>query len=244
VWAVGDGADGSPRAKALARLMADSKPARFLYLGDVYERGTPAEFRAHYHSVYGRLNRVTAPTPGNRDWPLHTTGYDAYWRRVRGKPIRHYYSFSLAGWQIISLNSEGSHASGSAQLRWLRRQLRGRGTCRLAFWHQPRYSAGPHGDQPDVEPFWAALQGHARVVLNGHEHNMQRFPAYRGITELVAGAGGAKLYGTNHADARPAFVNETDIGALRISLRPGAATYRFVTTAGRTLDRGSVHCRR
>jgi hypothetical protein len=35
VWAVGDGADGSPESYAVARMIARSKPDRFLYLGDV-----------------------------------------------------------------------------------------------------------------------------------------------------------------------------------------------------------------
>lgn len=40
VWAVGDGADGSPAARTLAREIIRARPDRLLHLGDVYESGT------------------------------------------------------------------------------------------------------------------------------------------------------------------------------------------------------------
>jgi len=45
VWAVGDGADGSPVARKLARRIAADQPDRFLYLGDVYPSGTAQDYR-------------------------------------------------------------------------------------------------------------------------------------------------------------------------------------------------------
>lgn len=64
VWAVGDGAeDGSGAARAVARRIAVDHPARLLYLGDVYERGSPKDFRDGFSGIYGSLARRTAPTP-------------------------------------------------------------------------------------------------------------------------------------------------------------------------------------
>jgi acid phosphatase type 7 len=244
VWAVGDGADGGSGAKRVARRIQRSDLDRLLYLGDVYERGTASDFRRNYAPVYGRLARVTAPTPGNHDWPRHLGGYDRYWAGVKGGRPPPYYAFRLAGWKILSLNSESPHGSGSRQLRWLRRQLRGRRTCRLAFWHRPRFSAGlVHGDQADVAPLWEALRGHARIVVNGHEHDMQRFRPRDGITELVSGAGGHGLYPLGHRQTL-AYGDDSHYGALRIVLRPGAASFAFVSARGRKLDSGHVRCRR
>lgn len=45
------------------------------------------------------------------------------------------------------------------------------GTCRLA-WHRPRFTAGKHADARDVAPLWEALRGRAKIVVNGHDHNM------------------------------------------------------------------------
>jgi predicted phosphodiesterase len=241
---VGDGADGGSAAKRVVRQIRRSGADWLLYLGDVYERGTASEFRRDYAPVYGRLASVTAPTPGNHDWPRHASGYDRYWARAKHGKTPAYYAFRLAGWKLLSLNSEVAHGKGSRQLRWLRRQLRGPGTCRLAFWHRPRFSAGlVHGDQGDVAPLWNALRGHARIVVNGHEHDMQRFRPRDGITELVSGAGGHGLYPLGHRQAL-AFGDDSHYGALRVVLRPGAASSAFVTARGRRLDSGRVRCRR
>jgi hypothetical protein len=244
VWAVGDGPDGGPNARRVAGLITRSKPDRVLFLGDVYEVGTPDEFARNVEPIYGKIAKRTAPTPGNHDWISHTGGYDAYWQRKQGRDIQYYYSFKTGGWQILSLNSEMDHDPGSPQVAWLRSNVKGGGTCRLAFWHRPRYSAGDHhGDQEDVQPFWDALAGRAAIVVNGHEHDMQRFKPRGGITEFVSGAGGHDLYAVDTSRPDLAFGNQNKFGALRLELSPGLARYRFVSVQGRTLDAGSVRCK-
>jgi hypothetical protein len=244
LWAVGDGATGGVAARTVAGRIAVGRVDRVLYLGDVYEHGTAGDFRRAYATTYGRLAARTAPTPGNHDWPNHATGYDPYWRRALGAPLPHWYAFRAGGWEVLSLDSEASHARGSAQERWLRARLRGGGTCRIAFWHRPRFSAGTHhGDQRDMAPLWNDLRGRAAIALAGHEHDMQRLRPIDGVTELVSGAGGADRYALRTRDARLAFGNDTTFGALRLDLRPGAAAYAFVSAAGRILDRGTIRCR-
>lgn len=249
LWAVGDGADGSVAAKAVAARIRSEHVDRFLYLGDVYgpeSNGAPDDsaddFRRRYSTVYGGLTDRTAPTPGNHEWPRHAIGYDPYWKRVTGRDMPAYYSFRAGGWKIISLNSEARHDSGSPQVRWLRARLRGPGTCRLAFWHRPRFSAGTvHGDADDLAPFWNALAGHAALVVAGHEHDMQRFRPIRGITQYVSGAGGHGLYPLER-DERLAFGDDEETGALRIELRRGRSDLAFVAADGRVLDSSTVRC--
>jgi len=243
VWAVGDGADGTDDAKALARRITLAKPALLLYLGDVYPRGLASEFRDHYATVYRALDARTAPTPGNHEWGHHTSGYDAYWARVVRKPVPAFYSYRVAGWRFLSLNSEAPHNVGSEQLGWLARQLAASGTCTLAYWHRPRWSAGRHGDQADVAPLWNALRGHAAIVVNGHDHDLQRLKPLDGIVEFVAGAGGKSHYGVDRGDGRLAFADDTNNGALRLQLRRGHATWAFVAADGRELDSGALTCR-
>lgn len=243
VWAVGDGADGSTDAKALARRIAAARPDRVLYLGDVYPAGSAQDFATHFQPVYDRLVGRMAPTPGNHEWPNHLSGYDPYWRRITGAATPPWYAFRAGGWQFLSLNSEAAHDPHSRQLRWLRRQLRARGTCRLAFWHRPRFSAGTHGDQSDVAPLWRALRGHAALVLNGHDHDLQRLRPIDGLVELVAGAGGHGLYDIDRSYRGLAFANDQLDGAVRIDLRPGRASARFIAVDGRTLDTSTITCR-
>jgi hypothetical protein len=242
VWAVGDGADGSAAAKTLAALIAKDRPARFLYLGDVYPAGTQGDFQRGYAPTYGRLRKLTDATSGNHDWPNRRLGFLPYWQAARGRAQRPYYSFRLAGWRFLDLNSEAPHGAGSSQLSWLRGQLKPPGTCRLGFWHRPRFSAGPHGDAPDMSPVWNAMRHRARLVLTGHDHVLERYRLRDGLSEYVAGAGGANLYSL-HGDPRLAFARAGTTGALRMLLEPGKATLEFRSSSGRLLDRSRVTCR-
>jgi hypothetical protein len=242
VWATGDGADGSAIAKRLAGRIEADRPDAFLYLGDVYPNGSASDFRRNYHTVYGRLAGITWPTVGNHEWANRRTGYYPYWRRHgRAKP---WYRLSLGGWELISLNSQEPHGAGSRQLRWLRRVLaEAGGTCRLAFWHRPRYSAGTvHGDAADIAPLWSALRGRARLVVNGHEHALMRFRRRDGLTQYVAGAGGAVRYRLRR-DPRVAFGRSDRTGGLRITLEAGAADLEFRDADGAVLDRSRARCR-
>lgn len=130
------------------------------------------------------------------------------------------------------------------QTDWLQREVAGSGTCRLAFWHEPRFSAGTvHGDQPDVDPLWRSLRGKAALVVNAHEHDMQRMKPRDGIVEFVTGAGGhGDRYHVVGSDARLAFSDDDHDGALRIRLRPGRARLDFVATDGTVLDSSTVRC--
>jgi hypothetical protein len=250
LWAVGDGADGGAAARSVVARMKRKRFDRVLYLGDVYGSGllsaalgdgSATDFDDHYDAIYGDFAARTAPTPGNHEWPRRADGYEPYWRAVHGSPPPAFYAFDVAGWRLLSLNSEAPHGERSAQVRWLRTRLRAPGTCRLAFWHQPRFNAGRHGDEPGVAPLWDALRGHAAIILAGHDHNMQRFRPVDGITQYVSGAGGHGHYRL-HADARLAYGNDRDFGALRIELAPGRARLAFVSAGGRILDVSTVRC--
>jgi hypothetical protein len=251
LWALGDGADGGAAARSVVQRMKRKRFDRLLYLGDVYGPavlsrvvgdGTAADYRSRYDALYGEFAKRTAPTPGNHEWPQRGDGYEPYWRRVTGRTPPAWYGFRIAGWTLLSLNSEAPHGRGSAQLRWLARRVAAPGTCRLAFWHRPRYSSGSHPDDPGLAPLFDALRGHAALVLNGHDHNMQRYRPVGGITELVSGAGGHGHY-TLDPDPRHAFADDTTYGALRIDLRPGRARLRFVSSSGSVLDDSVVRCR-
>jgi hypothetical protein len=245
VWAVGDGGTDSREAARVAQLIADGDVDRLLYLGDVYPEGTAEDFETNYEPTYGALAALTAPTPGNHDAPLAAEGYEPYWEEALGAPAPPYYAFRVSGWEVLSLNSEIDHDPGSPQVQWLRGRVATGGDCRIAFWHRPRFSASlNHGDQADIEPLWEAVRGHARIVLNGHDHAMQRFRPHEGITQLVSGAGGASLYEIDESDPRLRFSNDSDYGALRLELRPQQARYSFVTATGEVLDRGNASCHR
>ena len=244
VWAIGDGADGGAAGRAVAAMVASHRVDRLLYLGDVYETGTAAEFASNYRPLYGGFDAITAPAIGNHEWPNLATGYVPYWTAVRGMPPPLRYAFAISGWQLISLNS--NLPTDPAQEAWLSRQLGETpryGDCRIAFMHHPRYSAGLHGDLHGLQGIFDELHGHATIALAGHDHDLQRLHPIDGVTPFVDGAGGHELYPVNRGDPRLAFFDDTDHGALRIELRPGRAVLSFVDQSGKTLDRSEVSCR-
>jgi hypothetical protein len=244
VWAVGDAADGGDRSHEVADMIAEGKPDRVLYLGDVYDDGTQEQFAENYKPAFGRFDSITAPTPGNHDWRNRAQGYDPYWKAAGLVTNRHYYSFRAGGWEFVSLNSESGLEKGSPQRRWLKQRMRGRGNCRIAFWHRPYLNAGKHGDQEDTEPLWRAVQGRAALVLNGHDHNFQHFKRRDGIVELISGAGGHDLYQSNERDPRLVWDEDDQFGALQLKLRSRVARFRFVALPGKTVHSGTVRCRR
>ena len=241
LWAVGD-ADSGPEAAALAGAVERGRPDRVLYLGDVYPIGTADSFD-EWSRTWGRLAPITAPTPGNHDWSEAAEGYDPYWRDVTGRTPPTFYAFEAGGWEIVSINSEAPHETGSKQERWLRNQMAARsGSCRVVFWHRPRFSAGPRGDAATTEPLWRHLPGHARFLLSGHEHNLQRLQAQRGVVPFVIGAAGRGHQDVTRTDPRLEFADTRNPGALRLRLSPGRADWAVIAADGRRLDEGRAAC--
>jgi hypothetical protein len=239
VWAVGD--SDEPGAARVARLVRRANPDRVLYLGDVYPRGNPGDFRRWAKPLRGLIDRM-APTPGNHDWPEAKEGYEPFWKKVTGETPPTFYSFRAGGWEILSVNSE--HSEYRAVEDWLRERVRPGGNCRIAFWHRPRYTAGHHaGDNPRVKEYWEVVRNRARIVVTGHDHNMQRMRSRDGIVQFVSGSGGHKLYPVDEDYDGLRFSDDTHFGALRLSLSPGQARWRFVSARGRVLDSGTLTCR-
>ena len=246
VWAVGDGGVPDAGDDRLAAQVGSWGIDRLLYLGDVYETGSAREYRENYAPGWGRFKAITRPTPGNHEWESRAEGYDRYWgRRARGARGAHYYSFDIGGWHLVSLNSHEDSSPSSPQVAWLRRDLsRFAGSCTIAFWHRPRYSAGSHSDAEDVDPFWGLLAGRAAVVLNGHNHNYQRFKRVQGITQFTAGAGGRRpLHDADGSSPRLAAFDDSSLGALRMDLQRSALNYEYRRLNGERSDSGRVRCR-
>jgi hypothetical protein len=243
VWAVGDAANGSAASEKVSSMIRSTHLDLLLYLGDVYESGTAQEYDRNYRPIYGGLGPITAPTVGNHEWPNVAIGYVPYWTAVRGSPPPFRYAFAVSGWQLISLNS--NLPTDPAQEQWLGQEIASTpryGTCRIAFMHHPRYSAGLHGDLTGLQGIFDELQGHASIALAGHDHDMQRLHPIDGITPYVDGSGGNELYPVNRGDPRLAFFDDNHHGALRIRLRPGRAALAFVDQDGNILDRSTVTC--
>src|SRR5580765_2218796 len=68
VAAAGDGAGGDTSSTSVANLVGSWSPNLFLYLGDVYEKGSYAEFSNWYDGAFGALRPITDPVIGNHEY--------------------------------------------------------------------------------------------------------------------------------------------------------------------------------
>jgi len=243
LWALGDGGIEGRSAREVAALVAREPADAILYLGDIYESGTPEEYQRNFAGVYGDLVQRMWPTPGNHEWPNRAEGYARFWERQRGQPLPYFYAREAGGWEVLSVNSEDP--GDAEQLAWLRRRAAGGGNCRLMYMHRPRFTAGKHrAEEDDIAGLWDAVDGAAAIVVSAHDHNFQRFEPVDGAVQYVSGAGGKEHYDVDEGDPRLAFSDDEAFGGLRIELRPGTAELTFVAADGTALDRSTVACRR
>jgi hypothetical protein len=251
IAAAGDIAAQGGDQQATSDLLLALAPDAVLTLGDnAYESGSPAEYLAYYAPTWGRLKQITRPSPGNHEYLTPgAAGYFAYF----GNPPP-YYSFDLGTWHLVSLDSNMSMSAGSPQETWLRADLAyHRSKCTLAYWHHPHFSDGPHNadDSGPQTPLWNALYAAgADVVLNGHDHNYQRWSArspsgaddpQAGIREFVVGTGGK-----NHTVPTRTAAEVRDwstFGVLALNLRPAGYDWQFVPVPGGSFgDQGTGSC--
>ena len=255
VAAAGDIASSGYGDEATASLLDTLNPDAVLTLGDnAYTSGSPSEFSSFYQPTWGRHRAKTKPAVGNHEYKTAgAAGFFDYFGPLAGQRGQAYYSFDLAGWHIVALNSNIERTAGSPQETWLRNDLaRNSSRCVLAYWHHPRWNIGTKGDDATQAALWNALYDHgADVVLVGHDHNYQRYYRLdkngarddaRGIRQFTVGTGGVGHYGVT-ARAPAETVNADTYGVLRLTLRPGAYDWRFLPEAGKTFtDAGSESC--
>ncbi len=252
--AVGDGADGSGRGEEVASLIAGWQPNMLAYLGDVYERGSAYEYDNWYSTPngYGRFRDITNPVIGNHEYKTTgAAGFFDYW----GRNTPHYYSYDVAGWHIVAFDTNGAYNQlkpGTRQYEWLKSDLgANRARCTIAYMHHPRWSISGHKGKAGLAAVWALLADRrVTLAVTGHTHAYERWlpldrtgvPDDRGVTQLIAGAGGHEAVPPLYADSR-AVSAVAESGALRLDLGTDGADYAYVTSTGEVRDSGFVGCK-
>jgi hypothetical protein len=248
-----------PGSEATAKLL-DNIPGTVLPIGDLaYPDGSDANFKC-YDKTWGRHKKRTRPAPGNHEY--HTpgaAGYFKYFGSAAGSPGHAYYSFDLGNWHIISLDSQcsviGGCQKGSPEEQWLSSDLKKHsGTCILAFWHVPLFSSGAeHGNGPQMKAFWDDLYAAgADVVLNGHDHDYERFAPQdpegaadtaHGIREFVVGTGGKSQRAFRDPLPTTEVRSSSTFGVLKIDLHDQGYDWKFIPVeGGQFTDSGSGNC--
>jgi tartrate-resistant acid phosphatase type 5 len=229
-------------ARAMERWAADGRRVDALVTtGDnVYNRGEPAKFGAQLDQPYQQLRR-TRPlwaTLGNHDVQA---GHGTDQLRHLGLPDLPYVK-ELPGVQLLFLDA---NRPDQAQAGWLAARLSQPGPrFRVVVFHQPAWSCSNHDSTPEVDRRWVPLfeRHQVALVLNGHDHNYQRFVSGAGVTYVVTGGGGKGLYRLDACqDGEPRRVAM----AMRhhftaVEVRARSLTLTAVADDGGVLDRAVI----
>jgi hypothetical protein len=256
----GDIASCSSSGDSATAALIDRIPGTVFTAGDaVYPSGTTAQFADCYNPTWGRHKWRTRPVPGNHEYATSGAGpYFAYFGSRAGMAGQGWYAYDLGAWRIYSLNSNcdlvGGCGPGSAQEAWLRADLAANPReCVAAVWHHPLFSSGVHGGTDSTRPLWDALyEAGAELVLNGHDHDYERFAPQRpdgtadadaGIREFVVGTGGVGQRAFSTVRANSEMRKTGVLGVIKLELKTTGYTWRFVPVSGSTwTDSGSASC--
>jgi hypothetical protein len=258
----GTGTATTCRQMAVSDAIIAGAYSAVLPLGDEqYNAGTAVAFNSSYRPSWGRLDAISHPVVGNHEYGSPSAGpYFTYFGASAGTSGQGWYSYDIGSWHVIALNSNcayisGGCGTGSPEESWLRADLAAHPVgCTLAYWHHPLFTSGQQGPTAQMSTIWADLAGaSADLVLNGHEHDYERFAPQsatgqrddaHGLREIIVGTGGEN-HMTFHAvpAANSEVRDNSSFGFLELTLSSGAYSWRFVPTAPDTFtDGGSGTC--
>jgi chitodextrinase len=237
-------------------LIEQINPAGVLTLGDnQYNDGSLSQYQSYYAPQWGKQNFRVYPSPGNHEF--HVANAQGYRDYFGGRVPSLTYSYDIGSWHLVSLAGTITSPGPSIaeQNTWLQNDLAThQGQCILAYWHEPRFSSGTtHGSDSGAGPFWQTLyNAHAAIVLNGHEHNYERFAPQnpsgaadpKGVREFVVGTGGVLGgYSFGSPIANSEVRNNTTPGVLKLTLHSSGYDWQFVPVQGASFtDSGSGSC--
>jgi hypothetical protein len=221
-------------------------------LGDnAYPDGMASQFANCYGPAWGSFKAVTKPSAGNHEYKsADAAPYFAYFGAAAGSKGKGWYSYDRGTWHIVVLNSNcgevGGCGSTSPQVTWLKADLAAHaGDHVLAYWHHPRYTSGEHGNSPSVQAFWDVLyRAGADVVLNGHDHDYERFAPQdpwgradntHGIRQFVVGTGGGTLRAKVATMPNSQLYRATH-GVQQLTLGDGSYSWKFDAVGSSSLD--------
>jgi hypothetical protein len=261
------GTAAADTAAIVEAVLARSANALAFTAGDnAYESGGLREYQRCYAPTWGRFLERTAPVAGNHEWKTPgASGHFGYFGRRAGTAEQPWRALTKGAWRVLLLDSNclevGGCAPGSPQARWLATELSRtpKAKCTVAIWHHPRFSSGPHGNDPRSAPLWRMLDdAGAELVLSGHDHHYERLgprdaegaspaasspAAGGGLASFVVGTGGRQAYPVV-GDAPGSVVRLGGVpGVIVVFLEDDGWRAYFVDTRGAVRDEASGRCR-
>jgi 3',5'-cyclic AMP phosphodiesterase CpdA len=204
---VGDSGSGGKGQLAVAGLLGHLQPDLILHTGDVvYPAGQERHYDRRFFAPYGKLIKEVPIflVLGNHD--VRKGDGAAFLKNFHPSlsspgSTKRYYSFDWGDAHFVALDSElyygDKGGSAERQKAFLERDLAATGkSLKIAFLHRSPYGSSRHGGDEtvrgDLEPIFARHE--VNLVFAGHDHVYERTAPIEGVTYVVSGGGGRRLY--------------------------------------------------
>jgi acid phosphatase type 7 len=245
---VGDSGSGGKGQLAVAALLGCLEPDLVLHTGDVvYPAGQERHYNRRFFAPYRNLIKTVPvfPVLGNHDvmrgdGTAFLENFHPTLESPRGS--KRYYSFDWGNTHFVALDSELYHGDRGSdpekQKDFLEQDLAAsRKRWKIAFLHRSPYGSSRHGGdgrvREDLEPLFAR---HAvDLVFSGHDHVYERTVPIRGVTYVVSGGGGRRLYPAGNGELTASSVSAHHAVLVRVS--GGRLLLEAVEVGGKVVDR-------
>jgi acid phosphatase type 7 len=227
---VGDSGSGGKGQLAVAALLERLRPDLVLHTGDVvYPAGQERHYDRRFFAPYRNLIKTVPlfPVLGNHDVRKgNGAAFLENFHPPLGSPgsTKRYYSFDWGNTHFVALDSElyhGDRGSNPEEQRdFLERDLattRKRWT--VAFLHRSPYGSSRHGGdekvREDLEPLF--VKHGVDLIFSGHDHVYERTVPITGVTYVVSGGGGRRLYPAGNGELTASSVSAHHAVLVRVS---------------------------
>jgi acid phosphatase type 7 len=244
---IGDSGSGGKGQLAVAALLERLRPDLVLHTGDVvYPAGQERHYDRRFFAPYRNLIKTVPlfPVLGNHDV---RKGNGAAFIENFHPPLesprstKRYYSFDWGNTHFVALDSELYHgdrgSSPEEQRGFLERDLAAsRKRWRIVFLHRSPYGSSRHGGdgrvKEDLEPLF--VKHGVDLVFSGHDHVYERTVPIGGVTYVVSGGGGRRLYPAGNGELTASSVSAHHV--VLVGVDGGHLALEAVEVGGKVVD--------
>jgi len=242
--AYGDTRSNPDDHRRVVAAMLQANPRLILHVGDLVGDGRALGNWYHFFPVIGAFARNLPFYPAIGGHEFNAALYYELLPLPRGGGDygTEWYIFTYGNCQFFALDN---CRRIEEQTNWLAQQLsqpRPTGVdWRIAMFHEPAFSSGPHGGNETIQQQWCPLleDGGVDVVFCGHDHLYER-SVHGGVHYVTVGTGGAPLYPPGASPNPYSRFAISMLGFCHIDVTPSQLRCVFIDTNQRRYDEFTV----